>query len=173
MSQGPEEPSTLVHRRLDRTQLALLLVAFWVGFNLRAPILGVPPVLALVRRSDHLSYAVAGLVSAVPILALGLAALPGAALVRRLGAFKVVAIGLAVAAVGELARALPGGVATLLLATAVTTAAQLLTPKVVEDSTYPFVDGLPSAGSKKPVALYAAVPMGAEPSRTEPEPKMP
>lgn len=119
MSQGPEEPSTLVHRRLDRTQLALLLVAFWVGFNLRAPILGVPPVLALVRRSDHLSYAVAGLVSAVPILALGLAALPGAALVRRLGAFKVVAIGLAVAAVGELARALPGGVATLLLATAV------------------------------------------------------
>jgi CP family cyanate transporter-like MFS transporter len=40
-------------------------------------------------------------------------------LVGRLGAFKVVGIGLAVAAAGELARALPGGVPILFLSTAV------------------------------------------------------
>lgn len=100
--------------RLDKRQIGLLLVAFWVGFNLRAALLGVPPVLALFRTEYHLSYAVAGVVAALPILAFGLMAFPGAALVRRLGGFRVVGAGLAVAVVGELGRALPSALALFL-----------------------------------------------------------
>ena len=84
------------------------MVAFWLGFNLRASLLGVPPILALLRADYRLSYAVAGLVTALPILALGVMAFPGAALVRRLGGFRVVGVGLLLAAAGELGRALPG-----------------------------------------------------------------
>lgn len=95
-------------------RLPLLLVAFWVGFNIRAPLLGVPPILALVRSSYHLNYAAAGLVTALPVLAFGIMAFPGAALVRRLGGYRVVGVGLLVAAVGELGRALPGAQALFL-----------------------------------------------------------
>lgn len=103
--------------RTGRPQAVLLLVAFWVGFNLRASLLGVPPVLDLVRSTDHLTYAAAGLVTALPILAFGIMAFPGAGLVRRFGGFRVVAVGLAVAAAGELGRALPGGAVPLYLGT--------------------------------------------------------
>ena len=75
--------------------------------------------------------------------------------------------------VDPLGVATTGGVPVTAVIPAAPFRIQLRAPAVVELSTYPFVDGLPSAGSKKPVALYAAVPMGAEPSRTEPEPKMP
>jgi CP family cyanate transporter-like MFS transporter len=105
--------------RFGRGQMALLLVAFWIGFNIRAPLLGVPPVLGLVRAGLHLNYAGAGLVAALPILAFGIMALPGAALVRRIGGYRVVGLGLVVAAVGELGRAFPGGAVALFLGTAV------------------------------------------------------
>ena len=105
--------------KLGRPQLALLLVAFWVGFNLRASLLSVPPILGLARTSYHLSYEAAGLVTALPILAFGVMAFPGAALVRRLGGYRVVGIGLVVAAAGELGRALPGGALALFLGTVV------------------------------------------------------
>lgn len=99
-------------------QLWLLLLVFWVGWNLRAPLLSVPPVLDLVRRGEHLSYAGSGLLSAVPILALGLVAVPAAVLVRRWGARLVVGGGLCLAALGALARGLPGGALPLFLGTA-------------------------------------------------------
>jgi CP family cyanate transporter-like MFS transporter len=105
--------------RLGRGQMALLLVAFWIGFNIRASLLGVPPILGLARASLHLNYAGAGAVAALPILAFGIMAFPGAALVRRIGGYRVVGVGLVVAAVGELSRALPGGVVALFLGTAV------------------------------------------------------
>ena len=105
--------------RMDRGQIALLLVAFWIGFNIRAPLLGVPPILGLARASLHLNYAGAGAVAALPILAFGIMAFPGAALVRRVGGYQVVGVGLVVAALGELGRALPGGTWPLFLGTAV------------------------------------------------------
>ncbi|MGH7641735.1 MAG: CynX/NimT family MFS transporter [Candidatus Dormibacteria bacterium] len=114
---GPAVP-VAARSNLGRRQLGLLLVAFWVGFNLRAALLGVPPVLNLVRTEYHLNYAVAGLITALPILAFGVMAFPGAAMVRRLGGYWVVGIGLVVAVVGELGRTLPG-VVTLFVGTAV------------------------------------------------------
>ncbi|MHB1500573.1 MAG: MFS transporter [Candidatus Dormibacteria bacterium] len=100
--------------------LLLFLVTFWVGFNLRAAILGVPPVLSIVRGALHLSYTEVGLLSGIPILAFGILALPASAMVRRWGGYLVVGFGLALAALGELARVLPwGGAFPLFAGTAV------------------------------------------------------
>ena len=75
---GRSSGKSSLKSKLGRPQLALLLVAFWVGFNLRASLLGVPPILGLARTSYHLSYEAAGLVTALPILAFGVMAFPGA-----------------------------------------------------------------------------------------------
>ncbi|MHB8312049.1 MAG: MFS transporter [Candidatus Dormibacteria bacterium] len=99
-------------------QVPLLLITFWIGFNLRAAILGVPPVLSVIRADLHLTYTEAGLLSGLPFLAFAAAALPASALVRRWGGYLVVALGLAVAAAGELLRVVPGGVLPLFLGTA-------------------------------------------------------
>jgi MFS transporter, CP family, cyanate transporter len=89
-----------------------LLIAWWVGFNLRAVLLGVPPVLNRVQADLGLDYTAAGLLTAIPVLLLGVAALPGAALVRRLGGHRTVAVGLLALAAGTPLRA-AGGVAPL------------------------------------------------------------
>ncbi len=104
LSESPEGAGS----KLRRSQIGLLLIAFWVGFNIRAALLAVPPILSLARTEYHLSYAAAGLVAALPILAFGVMAFPGAALVRRHGGYRVVGLGLGIAAAGELGRALPG-----------------------------------------------------------------
>ncbi len=93
-------------------------IGFWVGFNLRAPLLGVPPVLASLRTSLGLNYLEAGLVTSLPILAFAALALPSSALVRRWGGWGIVLAGLALAAAGELLRVAPGGVFPLMLGTA-------------------------------------------------------
>lgn len=93
-----------------------LVIAWWVGFNLRAVLLGVPPVLEPVRTGLGLSYTVAGLLTALPVLVLGAAALPGAALVRRAGGHRTVALGLLAVAVGTPLR-VAGGLASLLAGT--------------------------------------------------------
>jgi len=95
---------------------ALFLITFWIGFNLRASLLGVPPVLSVIRGDLHLSYTEVGLLSGIPILCFGLSALPASAMVRRLGSYVVVALGLGLAAAGELARTLPLGGAFALFA---------------------------------------------------------
>ncbi len=87
--------------------MGLFVVTFWIGFNLRAAILGVPPVLSVVKGDLQLSYTEVGLLSGIPILAFGLMALPSSALVRRWGGYAVVGAGLALAAGGELLRIVP------------------------------------------------------------------
>jgi CP family cyanate transporter-like MFS transporter len=108
-------------------QLPLLLITFWIGFNLRAAILGVPPVLSVIRSGLHLTYTEVGLLSGLPILAFAALALPASALVRRRGGYLVVAMGLAVAAGGEWLRVVPGGVAPLFVGTALMGAGIALT----------------------------------------------
>ncbi len=89
-----------------------LLIAWWVGFNLRAVLLGVPPVLNRVQHDLGLSYTAAGLLTSIPVLVLGAAALPGAALARRIGGHRTVALGLLAVAAGTPLRA-AGGVLPL------------------------------------------------------------
>ena len=112
--------------RLVAGDALTLAIAWWVGFNLRAVLLAVPPVLARVRADLGLSYTAAGLLTALPVLVFGLAALPGAALVRRLGGHRTVGLGLLVLAAGTPLRVAGGPVGlyggTLLLAAGIAVA---------------------------------------------------
>jgi CP family cyanate transporter-like MFS transporter len=97
--------------------IAQLLSLLGIGFILRAVLLGVPPVLEQLRRSLGLSNGTAGLVIGVPVLVLGLSALPGAAVTRRIGAARTVAAGLGLLAIGAVVRAAPGGFTTVMIGT--------------------------------------------------------
>jgi MFS transporter, CP family, cyanate transporter len=96
-----------------------------VGFNLRSVILGVPPVLPLIQHDLGLSYATTGLLTALPVLMLGVGAWPSGLLVGRIGGRACVSIGLALLGAGALLRALwPSAVSlflfTLLLSLGIT-----------------------------------------------------
>jgi CP family cyanate transporter-like MFS transporter len=86
----------------------------------------VPPVLHRVQTDLGLDYTAAGLLTSLPVLVLGAAALPGAALVRRLGGHRTVGLGLLALAAGIPLRAAAGVVplyaGTLLLATGIAVA---------------------------------------------------
>lgn len=96
---------------------AALVAAWFVGFNMRSVLLSVPPVLGHLRNDLGISYTTAGLLTSVPVLVLGALALPGAALVRRLGAHRTVTLGVLALALGAAARALPGGLAPIFAGT--------------------------------------------------------
>ncbi|HZV48608.1 MAG TPA: MFS transporter [Candidatus Dormibacteraeota bacterium] len=87
------------------TLTATLLIAA-VGFQLRSVVLGVPPVLPALRADLHLTFTQAGALTSIPVLCLGLAAIPGAFLINRYGARSVVGVstfGLGVTALLRLA----------------------------------------------------------------------
>lgn len=77
-----------------------------VGFNLRSVILGVPPVLPLIQHDLGLSYSATGFLTALPVLMLGIAALPSGLLAERIGPRACASIGLALLGSGALLRAL-------------------------------------------------------------------
>jgi len=77
-----------------------------VGFNLRSVILGVPPVLPLIQHDLGLSYSATGLLTALPVLVLGGAALPAGLLAERIGPRACVSMGLVLLGTGTLLRAL-------------------------------------------------------------------
>jgi len=87
-----------------RTVIICALITL-VGFNLRSVILAVPPVLPLIKRDLALSYTTTGLLTALPVLVLGVGAWSSGLLVERLGGRYCVAIGLALLGVGGLLRA--------------------------------------------------------------------
>lgn len=95
---------------LSTTRLTLITLVAVVGFNLRSVILGVPPVLPAIRDDLQLSFTATGALTALPVLCLGAAAIPGAFLVNRFGAPSIVgagALGLGVAALLRLAPPVP------------------------------------------------------------------
>src|SRR5438045_5081180 len=77
-----------------------------VVFNLRSVILSVPPVLPLIQHDLGLSYSATGLLTALPVLVLGGAALPAGLLAERIGPRACVSIGLVLLGTGALLRAL-------------------------------------------------------------------
>src|ERR1700694_1885595 len=62
--------------------LALLGLAIWIGFNLRAGVLSVPPLLPQIGKEMGFSHVTEGLLTAIPVLCFGATAIPGARLVR-------------------------------------------------------------------------------------------
>jgi MFS transporter, CP family, cyanate transporter len=89
-------------------QAALLPLVFGVGFQLRSVILSLPPVLPALRGELHLSFAAVGALTALPLLCMSVAAVPGALLVHRAGARVVIGVGvLTLGAAGVLRVAPP------------------------------------------------------------------
>ena len=77
-----------------------------VGFNLRTVILAIPPVLPLIQRDLGLSYTETGVLTALPVLVLGICAWPAGLLVGRIGGRNCVTIGLILLGLGTFLRLL-------------------------------------------------------------------
>jgi CP family cyanate transporter-like MFS transporter len=96
----------------------MLLALLWLsGAALRIPLLGVPPVLPMIRQSLHMSEAEVGLLMSLPLAVLAVAAIPGSLIVSRLGATRTMIAGLAITAVAGAARSAAPEVLTLYAAT--------------------------------------------------------
>lgn len=92
---------------MNRTSAAFIVL---IGFQFRSIVLAVPPALPDIRSALHLSFSATGALTAIPVLGLGAAAIPGAILVNRFGARRVVGmatLGLGLAAILRMAPPLP------------------------------------------------------------------
>lgn len=103
MAAPPSVMAPVIPRRAAYTFIAL---AWLVAVNLRTILLAVPPVLPQIRQDLSLSYTATGLLTSLPTLVMGLAAVPGAFLVARASARSAISIGLALLAAGALLRAI-------------------------------------------------------------------
>lgn len=103
---------------LKATALPLTLATF-VAFNLRSVILAVAPVLPSIRSDLHLSFAASGSLTSLPILCLGVAAVPGALLSNRLGPRRLIGIATAGIAAGAVLRVLQPAVIAIYAGTVI------------------------------------------------------
>ncbi len=110
---------TGLYRLRSAAGLRLALLIGLVGFQLRAVIVGVGPVLPEIRDELHLSFSAAGALTAIPVLGLGAAAIPGAHLVNRFGPRAVVALATAGLGLAALLRLAPPEPLSLFLFSAV------------------------------------------------------
>jgi MFS transporter, CP family, cyanate transporter len=98
---GGGTPPSRDRRDATRVLLALLLAAF----NLRIAVAIVGPLIEELRLDVGMSSTVAGLLTALPFVCMGLFAFAGPALIRRAGTRSILAVSLALIAGGTLARA--------------------------------------------------------------------
>lgn len=89
-----------------RSSLIFLALSWLVAINLRSVLLAVPPVLPQIRQDIGLSYTATGLLTSLPTLLMGLAAVPGAFLIARVSARAAVTVGVFLLTAGALLRAL-------------------------------------------------------------------
>jgi len=133
-----------------------------VGLNLRTVFASLPPVLDDVRSDLGLGAAVAGLLTTGPLLCFGGFALAGPRLARRLPIERLLAVFLALTALGALGRG-AGGVAGLfagtLLAGAAVALAQTLVPILVR-TRYASRAGLLTGGYTMALTLGSAIASG-------------
>ena len=83
--------------------LALLWLA---GVCLRLTLLAIPPVIPQIQQAFGLTQAAIGALTSLPVLLFAFAAIPGSLLVSRMGAVRVVTLGLFVSALAGAARGL-------------------------------------------------------------------
>ena len=96
------------------TAASLLWLA---GVGLRLTVLAVPPVITLVQSDLDLSGTEVGILSGLPVILFGMAALPGSLLIARFGALPTLVAGLLVAGVASGLRGAVLDVAALYAAT--------------------------------------------------------
>jgi cyanate permease len=92
----------------------LLLGLMWLaGSDLRLTLLAVPPVLPLIHRDLNLDEKGVAALSGLPVLLLGIAAVPGSLLIARVGPRRALIFGLAVIGLSSALRGLGPGVPVL------------------------------------------------------------
>ena len=87
-----------------RASLVTLAILWLTGADLRLTVLAVPPVLPLIHHDLAMSEKAVGALAGLPVLLLGLAALPGSLLIARLGARRAAIAALVVVALSSAAR---------------------------------------------------------------------
>jgi MFS transporter, CP family, cyanate transporter len=107
------QPSTRARPATGRPGWPLLVAVVAVALNLRPAIAAVPPLLDTIQTDLGLSAAGAGLLTALPVVCMGLFAPVGPALARRVGREAAVSWALALVAAGTLVRGLGDSVAPL------------------------------------------------------------
>ena len=102
----------------SRAGTPLVLIGLFVAsLGLRPQLVGVGPLLSTIQSDLGISHAVAGLLSTVIVLCMGVFALPAVLIARHAGQRWTIAGGLALIAVFGLARALAGPAAAVILLT--------------------------------------------------------
>jgi MFS transporter, CP family, cyanate transporter len=99
------------------TSIALLWLA---GIGLRLTILAVPPVIPLIHADLQMTETEVGILSGLPPVLLGLAAVPGSLLIARFGALQTLIAGLLATAAGSALRGAAPDVILLYAATILT-----------------------------------------------------
>src|SRR5579859_2671669 len=89
-----------------RASFVTLAVLWLAGADLRLTVLAVPPVLPLIHHDLAMSEKAVGALSSLPVLLLGLGAVPGSLLIARLGARRAAILALLVVAAAGAARGL-------------------------------------------------------------------
>jgi MFS transporter, CP family, cyanate transporter len=98
-------------------RLGLLAGLFLAGLALRPQIVGVGPLIPSIQDDLDVSHAVAGLLGTIPVLCMGVFALPAPALTRRYGSRLAIAACLALIGGFGIARAAVPGAAALIVLT--------------------------------------------------------
>jgi CP family cyanate transporter-like MFS transporter len=94
----------------------LLAGLFFAALALRPQVVGIGPLLPAIRADLGLSHAVAGLLGTIPVLCMGLFALPAGRLARRIGSRWAVAVAVASIGVFGIVRGVvPGAAAVVVL----------------------------------------------------------
>src|SRR4051812_39679777 len=94
------------------------LVLLWLaGACLRITLLAIPPVIPQIHDAFGLSQATIAALSSLPVLLFAFAAIPGSLLIARMGAARVLTLGLFLTAIGGALRGASPGVAALFATT--------------------------------------------------------
>ncbi len=94
-------------------------VLWFAGMDLRLTLLAVPPVIPILHRELHLNETAVGALSGIPVLILGLAAIPGSLVIARLGAKRALLIGIVLVAVASGLRGAGNNVVVLFVMTVI------------------------------------------------------
>jgi CP family cyanate transporter-like MFS transporter len=86
--------------------VVVLLLSWFVAFNLRSGFVGLGPALPNLTHDLGLTFAQSSILVSAPTLLMGLLAVPGGVLADRWGAVRAIALGTALVAIGGGARAL-------------------------------------------------------------------
>ena len=159
-----EVPGRADQRRRLRGRGVLLVVGIvLLAVNLRPALTGLTPLIGQIRADTGISFGVAGLLTALPLLAMGLLSPIASLLAHRFGMERLLLASMVVLAAGILLRS-AGAVTALFLGTAVLGAAiaigNVLLPGLVKRE-FPERVGLMTSTYSTALAVSAAIAAGA------------